>query len=505
MNKEQFIAKIGPLAKKEEQQSGILASLTIAQAILESGWGNSGLTVKGNALFGIKAGSNWSGKVYNAKTQECYDGKNFETITAGFRAYNTWEESIKDHSRLLTSLTRYKKVVGEKDYKKACREIQAAGYATDPNYANKLIGIIEENNLNQWNAAETAARTGVSGKMNVNTFISKLYDIKRNYRTIYAWGCFGGIMTNSMVENKARQYPSMYDSATKAAMKRAGSQGAFGFDCVNLIKGILWGWNGSRNATWGGAVYASNGVPDVSADGMINKCIGVSSNFSNIQPGEAVWLPGHIGVYVGNGRVIECTPKWSNGVQETALLNHGPIAGLNGRRWSRHGKIPYINYNGAVAPQPQRPSSGSKKTVGEIAKEVIAGAWGVGNDRKSKLEAAGYNYNQVQAEVNNILSGRKPSAPKKTVAEVAKEVIAGAWGNGNDRINKLKAAGYNYNEVQAEVNRQLSGGGSGRKSVTEVAKEVIAGKWGNGNERRKKLQDAGYNYNQVQAEVNRLL
>ena len=500
MNNKEFIAKIGPLAKAEEERSGVLASLTIAQAILESGWGKSGLTVKGNALFGIKAGSNWHGKVYNTKTQECFDGRNFETITAGFRAYDSWAESIKDHSELLTGLSRYKKVVGEKDYKKACREIQAAGYATDPNYANKLIQIIEENNLNQWNAATSAAGIGVSGKMNVNNFIKKLYNIKNNYRTIYAWGCFGGIMTNSMVENKAKQYPYMYDAATKATMKRAGSQGAFGFDCVNLIKGILWGWNGNRAATWGGAVYASNGVPDISADGMINKCIGVSSNFNNIQPGEAVWLPGHIGVYVGNGRVIECTPKWTNGVQETALLNHGPIAGLNGRRWSRHGKIPYINYN--VGYQPQRPSTGSKKTNTEVAKEVLSGAWGNGNERKSNLESAGYNYQQVQAEVNRLLSGAKQPEPRKSVSEIAKEVLEGKWGNGSTRKSKLEAAGYNYNQVQAEVNRQLR---KPTKSVTEVAKEVIAGKWGNGNERKRKLQEAGYNYNQVQAEVNKLV
>lgn len=500
MNKQDFINKIGPLAQKDQEKSGVLASLTIAQAILESAWGESGLTRKAKALFGIKTGSNWKGRVYNAKTQECYDGANFTTITAGFRAYDSWEQSIEDHSKLLTGLARYKAVIGEKDYKKACRAIQAAGYATDPSYANKLIGIIEQNNLTKYDIIGKT-QTRIGGKMNEKQLIEKLYNIKNNYKTIYAWGCFGGIMTDSMVESKAKQYPSMYTAARKAKTKQAGRAGAFGFDCVNLIKGILWGWNGNRNATWGGAVYASNGVPDINADAMIHRCIGTTSNFSNIQPGEAVWLPGHIGVYVGNGKVIECTPSWSDGVQETACLNIGSIAGLNGRRWKLHGKIPYINYNGAVAPQ--RPSGGSKKTIGEIAKEVIAGAWGVGNDRKNKLEAAGYNYNQVQAEVNNILSGRKPSAPKKTVAEIAKEVLQGQWGNGNDRINKLKAAGYNYNEVQAEVNRQLSG--SGRKSVTEVAKEVIAGKWGNGNDRRKKLQDAGYNYNQVQAEVNRLL
>lgn len=145
-----FIERIGRLAAADMQKSGVLASLTIAQAILESGWGKSGLTAKGNALFGIKAGKSWSGKVYSAKTQECYDGVNFTTITALFRAYDSWEESVADHSALLTGLSRYKAVVGETDYKKACEAIKAAGYATDPQYAAKLIKLIEENKLTEY-------------------------------------------------------------------------------------------------------------------------------------------------------------------------------------------------------------------------------------------------------------------------------------------------------------------------------------------------------------------
>ena len=95
---------------------------------------------------------------------------------------------------------------------------------------------------------------------------------------------------------------------------------------------------------------------------------------------------------------------------------------------------------------------------------------------------------------------------KKDVTTVAKEVLAGKWGNGDDRKKKLQAAGYDYSAVQAEVNRLAKGGSSSnKKSVTEVAKEVLNGKWGNGDARKKKLQAAGYDYNAVQKEVNRLL
>lgn len=94
-------------------------------------------------------------------------------------------------------------------------------------------------------------------------------------------------------------------------------------------------------------------------------------------------------------------------------------------------------------------------TIEEIAKEVIAGMWGNGADRKARLEAAGYSYAAVQAEVERILQESKPT-PKKTVAELAKEVIDGEWGNGLDRSKRLMAAGYDYAAVQLEVNRILT-------------------------------------------------
>ena len=97
----------------------------------------------------------------------------------------------------------------------------------------------------------------------------------------------------------------------------------------------------------------------------------------------------------------------------------------------------------------------------------------------------------------------KPSTSKKSVTEIAKEVLAGKWGNGTTRKEKLTAAGYNYAAVQKEVSRLANG--TQKKSVTEIAKEVIAGKWGNGTNRKEKLTAAGYNYSAVQKEVNRLI
>lgn len=209
-----FVERVGALAAADMQKSGVLASLTIAQAILESGWGKSGLTVKGNALFGIKAGTSWTGAVYSGKTQECYDGVTFTTVTGLFRAYGSWAESVADHSDLLSRNARYKAVIGERDYKAACRAIAAAGYATDPKYADKLVQIIETYALTAYDGAGSAAKPSGSnttagttrpadakgaGKMKASEFINKLQNIVDNYNTLYVMGCFGAPLTGANV------------------------------------------------------------------------------------------------------------------------------------------------------------------------------------------------------------------------------------------------------------------------------------------------------------------
>ena len=154
-----FITKVGTFASADMECSaeslggGILASLTIAQAILESGWGKSELAVNANALFGIKADSRWDGRVYSTATKECYDGINLTTVDALFRTYDSWADSIADHSAFLTRSSRYTAVIGELDYKTACTTIHAAGYATDPTYAEKLISLIERYDLAAYDAA----------------------------------------------------------------------------------------------------------------------------------------------------------------------------------------------------------------------------------------------------------------------------------------------------------------------------------------------------------------
>lgn len=174
-------------------------------------------------------------------------------------------------------------------------------------------------------------------------FADKLKDVAKNYKTLYVMGCFGAPM-NATNKNRYCTNHDYNRDATRTAMIKAATDDTFGFDCVCLIKGILWGWSGDKSKIYGGAGYAVNGVPDIGADSMITKCSGISTNFDNIEVGEAVWMSGHIGVYVGNGQCVECTPKWTNNVQFSNLGNVAKYKTGNYRVWTKHGKLPYVTY-----------------------------------------------------------------------------------------------------------------------------------------------------------------
>ena len=174
--------------------------------------------------------------------------------------------------------------------------------------------------------------------------INALYDLLNNYKTVYMWGVFGSIVTEKLIQQKSAQYPAWYTLPRVQKFYSLVGKNYFGFDCVNTIKGLLWGWSGDRTHANGGAQYAANGVLETNADGMIAKCSGVSGLFQNIVPGEVVWMSGHIGTYVGDGKVIECTDAWDGCVQMTALAGTEAARTHKVHKWLKHGKLPYIQY-----------------------------------------------------------------------------------------------------------------------------------------------------------------
>lgn len=168
----------------------------------------------------------------------------------------------------------------------------------------------------------------------------------------------------------------------------------------------------------------------------------------------------------------------------------------------------FTNNPNAPAPAPMPPAS--QVDITSVARRVIAGEWGNGDVRRRKLQAAGYNPDAVQAEVNRLMGGGGGSAPapaRKSLDQLVREVKAGAWGNGTERTRRLTANGYNASEVQAAVNASMGGGVAApvRPSIGVIAEQVIKQQWGNGDERRRRLAAAGFDYAAVQAEVNRRL
>ena len=147
--KRAFIHKIGTALMGLDLQ-GLFPSVIIAQAALESNWGKSVLAAKYKNYFGIKVGkSGWTGKSVNMSTGEYQNGESL-TVRSNFRVYSTVVESILDRNRLITGLDRYKAALSASTPEEQIKAIKAGGYATDPNYVQKVISIINSNNLKDW-------------------------------------------------------------------------------------------------------------------------------------------------------------------------------------------------------------------------------------------------------------------------------------------------------------------------------------------------------------------
>ena len=257
--------------------------------------------------------------------------------------------------------------------------------------------------LNKYGGGSTATGTasGNGGtKMTAKELVEKAVAIAKNHNTVYMWGVFGAPVTESLIAAKAAQYPSWYTAARQATFRKLIGKGYFGFDCVCLIKAILWGWTGDSSKSYGGASYASNGVPDIGADTMIGKCSDVSTTgWDSMEIGEALWCSGHIGLYIGDGLAVECTPAWQNKVQITAVKNIGTKDGYNARKWTKHGKLPYVTYDG-VAEKPAA-STGAAYQVGDIVE--LTG----GKHYASANASSGPTCKPGKAKVTAIAKGAK--------------------------------------------------------------------------------------------------
>lgn len=299
LSESDVVKKAGSFFTVDQKKSGILASVSMAQFILESGYGKSELAQKANNVFGMKtslsgntwSGSTWDGKSkYTKKTQEEYTKGEMTTITADFRKYPCIEDSIADHSAYLLgakngSKLRYDGLKGCTDYKKAVQIIKDGGYATSSTYVANLCSIIEKFKLTQFDVKESvSAATDTVKGFPATPFLVRVIINNLNYRS----------------------EPSM---------------------------------NGRVNGQTG----------------------------------------------IGTFTIMEVKNGW------------GRLKSGAGWVWLEN--TSYCTIQGTVA----KTTTSSTKSVDEIAREVIRGDWGNGEERKKKLSSAGYDYSTIQNRVNELL------------------------------------------------------------------------------------------------------
>lgn len=471
MNKQEFIEKIAGYVQKYAYLYGILVhSPIIAQAILESGWGESRLAAQYHNYFGLKCGTKWTGASVNMTTQEEYTAGTLTTIEDNFRVYANMGEGVEGYFEFI-QLTRYQNLRGITDPKAYLETIKADGYATSSDYVKNTYALITQYNLIQYD----------STKGTVNTMGRTAQDV---LNVMLGWkgyseanGKFKEIIDlYNSVKPLPRGYAVQYndewcDTTVSAAGIKAGCSDLIGRECgceehIKIFKQLgIWIEDGTITPKPGYVIVYNWGDSTQPNDGYSD----------------------HIGYVLSvSGNTITCIEGNKGEAVDTRAIpvGWGYIRGFAAPKYA----------SGDTSVNIPTPS----KTVIEIAQDVIKGVYGNGDTRKNAIEALGYNYNEVQARVNELLKGSITAT--KSITEVAKEVIAGKWGNGDSRKVKLEAAGYNYSEVQAKVNSLLGG-----PDLTKIAKEVIAGKWGNGSDRKARLEAAGYNYLSVQARVNELL
>ena len=247
----------------------------------------------------------------------------------------------------------------------------------------------------------------------------------------YWYGCFGQIGSKSLHDYKRKQYPDYYCNNDYPSQ-----YGKRVHDCVGLIKGYLWSSSPTAEPKY-------NSTQDVSAFGMYNvsKQRGDKSSFPGVE-GTLVYRASnannyltihHVGVYSTDGYVYEAKGH-EYGVVKTKF---------NRNDWQFWSYCPFISYNTEYS---AKTNDVTKKSVEEIAKEVIKGLWGNGQERKAKLAAAGYDYNTVQSLVNKKLSQTVTSPMKPSVK--IKGVDISHWQKGID-FSALKQAGVKFAIIRA--------------------------------------------------------
>lgn len=176
--------------------------------------------------------------------------------------------------------------------------------------------------------------------MKVNDFLERIQQLPQ-LKTLYVKGGWGAPLNDYNKKRVINAYDYNYQRRAKI---EAASADTFAFDCCGIVKSVLWGFCADPSKSNGGAQYKANGVPDLSEAGFLRVCTYVSNDWSKIIPGACLFMDGHMGVYIGDGKAVEATPIWADGCQYTRVNNITAKGRGNGRTWSKWGLIPYLDY-----------------------------------------------------------------------------------------------------------------------------------------------------------------
>lgn len=420
MTKTEFIEKIAGYVRKYAPAYGIIVySSIIAQAILESGWGESKLASQYHNYFGLKCGSKWTGRSVNLTTSEEYTPGVHTTIKDNFRVYDSMEDGVKGYFEFI-QLERYHNLRGITDPKKYLETIKTDGYATSSTYVEKTYKLITQYELTQYDKEEVKAMVKYASTLinQAKAWIGRK-ESDGSHKVI--------IDTYNGHTPRARGYKVTYTDAWCATFVSACAIATGMEDLIPLECSCNYMISGFKSAgIW---------IEDESVTPKPGYII--FYDWEDSGSGDNRGSSDHVGIVesVSSGKITVIEGNYSNSVKRRTLsVNAKYIRGYGAPK-----------YDVEVSTTPIT----STKTIDELAREVLNGKWGNGSDRKTRLTKAGYNYDVVQSRVNEIVSG------KKSVNEIAREVIAGKWGNGSDRKKRLTKAGYAYATVQAEVNRLL--------------------------------------------------
>jgi LysM repeat protein len=423
MTKNEFIEAIAAYVKKYAPTYDIrVHSPIIAQAVLESGWGQTKLASLYHNYFGLKCGSRWKGRSVSMQTQEEYTAGTLTTIRDNFRVFDSMEDGVKGYFEFL-QLPRYQNLRGITDPVLYLKTIKADGYATDSRYVDSNLRIINQYHLTRYDKEETSMAKTASALI----------------AQARAWLCC------NEADGSHRQIIDMYNSHKP------------------LARGYAVKYTDAWCATFVSACAVKTGMTDI--------------------------IPPECGC----GEMVKLFQKLGEWDESDA-------------RMPRPGDIIFYDWDDSGAGD----DTGNPDHVGiveAVSGDVITVIEGNKNNAVGRRTISvdgryirGYGVPRYETE-----SSAKPTVPSKDLTAVAREVISGKWGNGDDRKSRLVSVGYDYSAVQKEVNRLLSSSTAPSKSVDEIAAEVIAGKWGNGDARKNRLTTAGYSYDAVQARVNELL